>query len=448
MLITYVFLAQSLLRNKIFQASLNLIGNGSNGKSQFMDFLNTILGDKMVYITTKSFFNTVGETRQMSMVDEEVFLVYDVEANDVDMAGFKTFVTDTLPQLCRKLYKGLDRNRKNFASVVMCSNTPIRYITSSHSYLYDEAFHRRVIVLPLYNVLGRKPRKRLYEQDLSIDSESDDDCAEQQSSAKKPRIVEEESLFKRKSYNIKNEQTVNCIRRGIFFYLLDIIHVFDLAGLSATNNDYIQTSLANQRILGAANNAFASVLFDKYCVLDQIYTRPGDIYNQQAPPVDLAVFFYENMHASKLNGVSLDSVCNFLDSCFGVQITKTQTPAYGSLINISPDDGSSSIPTSQKSTNPWATEIGKYMASGLLLKKELHGNQVIARSVKIIKIKKFLINSDFFRRPSLNNLIKTTSQARNPETLTTHGNLNDSYSRTFRSDTDSYSTIQNLNIIF
>lgn len=406
-----------MLRNKIFQASLNLIGNGSNGKSQFMDFLNTILGDKMVYITTKSFFNTVGETRQMSMVDEEVFLVYDVEANDVDVAGFKTFVTDTLPQLCRKLYKGLDRNRKNFASVVMCSNTPIRYMTSSHSYLYDEAFHRRVIVLPLYNVLGRKPRKRLFEQDLSRDSSSEEEEevedeeevendeepsakrrrtteTAEQAKRKRPsddngpprkraRAVEEESLFKKKNYNIKSEQTVNCIRRGIFFYLLDVIHVFDLAGLSATSNDYMQTSLANQRILGSANNAFANVLFDKYCVLDQIYTRPGDIYDHEAPPVDLAVFFYENMHASKLNGVSLDSVCNFLDSCFGIQITKTQPQAFSSLANVSPDSDQPTT-SSQKNNNPWATEIGKYLASGLLLKKELHGNQVRIQNILIV----------------------------------------------------------------
>lgn len=357
LLVTFVFLAQSMLRNKVFQASLNLVGNGSNGKSQFMEFLKNILGDKMVYITTKSFFNTTGETRQMSMIDEEVFLVYDVEANDVDGSGFKTFVTDTVPQLCRKLYKSLDRNRKNFASVVMCSNTPIRYMSSSSTSLYDEAFHRRVIVLPLYNVLGKKKRKSLMEQDLSADIESEPPAPT--------------SLFAKKNFDIKDEQTIQCIQRGLFLYILDVMHVLELAALSATSNDYMLPSMANQRLLGAANNPFARVLFDKYCFLDQIYTYPNDIINCQSQ-VDLATFFYENMNVNKLCGISLDSVCGFLESCFGVIITKQTSDL--SVSDISNQQ-------QQRVVNPWAGDVGKYIASGLIPKNKLSLEQVFRRPI-------------------------------------------------------------------
>jgi phage/plasmid-associated DNA primase len=157
MLVTFIFLSQTMLRNKIFQTSLNLIGTGSNGKSQFVELLSNVLGDKMVYITTKTFFNTVNELRQMALIDEEAFMVYDVEATEVDAAGFKTFVTDTLPPLCRKLYRSvIDRGKKNLASALFCSNYPLKYYNAYNNLIYDGAFHRRVIIMPFYNILGKK----------------------------------------------------------------------------------------------------------------------------------------------------------------------------------------------------------------------------------------------------------------------------------------------------
>ena len=68
-----IFFAQALMRTKIFQVSLNIVGRGSNGKSQFIEFMRDMLGNqKMVYTIAKSFFAN-GETNQMKAgLDEEV----------------------------------------------------------------------------------------------------------------------------------------------------------------------------------------------------------------------------------------------------------------------------------------------------------------------------------------------------------------------------------------
>ncbi len=109
MLVTFIWLGQAIMRNKIFQNCLNLIGDGSNGKSQFTEILQNLFGKKMVYVTAKLIFSSnTSETKQISQINEEAMLIYDVEANDpFDLSSFKTFVTDTLGPLGRKLYSNV-----------------------------------------------------------------------------------------------------------------------------------------------------------------------------------------------------------------------------------------------------------------------------------------------------------------------------------------------------
>jgi hypothetical protein len=157
------------------------------------------------------------------------------------------------------------------------------------------------------------------------------------------------------------------IQRGLFFYLLDTIHVFNLAALSATNNDYIQASYANQRLLGAANNIFATTLFDKYVCVDELYYRVEDIRRAQGAPVDLARFFYENMHVSKLTNTSLGTVCDFLSSCFGIEIERRCDVVSNMAIQ--------ETERSNQPRNPWASDEGKYLAIGLQARSKLSYEQ-------------------------------------------------------------------------
>lgn len=127
LLVTMLILAQGMMRTKLFQVSLNLIGTGSNGKSFFMWMLKKCLGDKMANMQSKVMYGNTSETNQQAVGLEEAFFVYDQDADVVELAEFKKAVADIEGVLKRRLYKGLDRTRLNYATPILCSNLPLRY---------------------------------------------------------------------------------------------------------------------------------------------------------------------------------------------------------------------------------------------------------------------------------------------------------------------------------
>lgn len=411
MLVTFILLSQCLLRTKAFQKSLNIIGVGSNGKSQFMEILKRALGDKIACITSKRFFEP-NETQQQNVDLDEVMFTYDAEADTVALTGFKSYVTDQTAQLTRKLWKGIDRNRRNLSSTVLCSNIPIRYTsTTQHPANYDTAFHRRVIVLPFYNILGKKSspvEARARARNTSRASSSStivydngtESCADPM-----------DSLLKRANYDIKKPDVAKKIYEGLIYYFLDCIHIFNLANLNATSNDYVESSFANQRALIAASNPFLSALFEKYVCLDQIYSTQADIDYHEGERVDLAQFFFENVKTSHLMAISLTKVCEeFVTGCAGIEVERrgastgtTFIDGMDSIVNF-PQQGQSTTTTGN--VNPWQSEVGKFFARGLKLKTQLSYEQEQALKTPnyLYPMSALPVETDNFKRINLDYL--------------------------------------------
>lgn len=380
MLVTFILLSQCLLRTKVFQKCLNIIGVGSNGKSQFMEILKRAFGDKIACITSKRFFEP-NETQQQNTDLDEVMFTYDAESDTVALTGFKSYVTDQVAQLTRKLYKGIDRNRKNLSSTVLCSNIPIRYTSiTQHPANYDTAFHRRVIVLPFYNILGKKssPVEARTRARNGVARSAEIVYTDRREPCQDPM----DSLLKRANYDIKRPEVAKKIYEGLIYYFLDCIHIFNLANLNATSNDYIESSFANQRALIAASNPFLSALFEKYVCLDQIYKTQADIDGNEGEPVDLAQFFFDNVKTSHLMAISLTKVCEeFVTGCAGIEVERrgvsTGTTFIEGMDSIVNFPQQSNVPSSGN-VNPWQSEVGKFFARGLKLKTQLSYEQELA----------------------------------------------------------------------
>lgn len=127
LLVVMLTLAQGLLRTKLFQVSLNLVGPGSNGKSFFMSMLKKCLGDKMTNVQSKIMYGNTSETNQQAVGLEETFFVYDQDADYVELSEFKKGVADIEGIFKRKLFHGLDRNQLDYTTPIFCSNLPLRY---------------------------------------------------------------------------------------------------------------------------------------------------------------------------------------------------------------------------------------------------------------------------------------------------------------------------------
>jgi hypothetical protein len=275
LLITIILVALGLIRNKTPQTTLNLIGCGSNGKSQFLNILYRFLGDKMAYILSRSFFND-NELNQQGVGIDEACFVFDTEAEEVFLHVFRAFVGDEIAPPRRRLFKSLERDKKNLATVLLCSNAPLRYITSNRNInsTYDLAFDRRVMVMPFYNIVGRpvsgasRVERAYKEYCRSLNTSGE--CYRPPN--KKQRILEDEiqadSLFRQLNFDFKNEEVNKKIQCGLVYYLLDTIHVFDLANLNSSFHEHIVSSYANKRLLGKANYPFLQLLLDKYFCFD------------------------------------------------------------------------------------------------------------------------------------------------------------------------------------
>jgi hypothetical protein len=235
MFATMVVIAQALLRNKVLQICLNLIGKGRNGKSLLLTMLKHSFPDKFANITVKQFFNNSNETQQQAVGHEENCVVFDPEGDTVDLAGFKTYVADAdVPQIRRMLYRTINREVKNLCSVIVCSNYPLRYVSPIlNRHAYDGAFDRRMMVIPFYNLLGGK------------------------------------TLFSERNFNIQAPEVMQKLKRGIIWFILDIIHVFDLANIDASLSDYIKNTPANRRTTCRANNDLANKFFERYICIDE-----------------------------------------------------------------------------------------------------------------------------------------------------------------------------------
>lgn len=177
----------------------------------------------------------------------------------------------------------------------------------------------------------------------------------------------EETLFVKSGYNLKTRSALHNIQLGLFWYLVDVLHVFGLANLSASSNNYVTASLMSQRILGKANYYFLRVLLDHYHCLDTIESNIEVI--ARAEPVDLYEFFTEKSPKS-FKPEMLDSICDTFRKCFGIHIV-INTPMASSMRPTSLDDGYSGGGSGLCE----GLLSGVYMAHGLVHKTKLTAEQ-------------------------------------------------------------------------
>lgn len=333
-LITMSMLSMIFIRNKAFQSCLNFLGKGSNGKSNFVEILREIFGSKMTYVPGDQFF-AGGETQQLSANMEEICCTYDMDIEKVmKLSTFKMYITDEIMMPRRLLFRGLTRDKKNKSSFLACSNDPLHAPVGPN---YDVAFDRRVLIMPLYNVLGKMQNKpdfkthtgnyKLYQSNPANKNNRFSPYVH------RPAKNNHETLFTQYKFDIKDEKVRKAIRRGILFYLLDTIHVFDLASLNASSNDYIESCVANRRLLAAANNIFFKALFEKYICADEFVSSYEEMEIYEEKSLDLAVFFIKNVPLSSRQNAALEVIVNILEQLLNIPITR-----YSEANILNPDE--------------------------------------------------------------------------------------------------------------
>lgn len=182
-------------------------------------------------------------------------------------------------------------------------------------------------------------------------------------------FMEEKTLFAESGFNLKDRSALHNIQLGLFWYLLDVLHVFGLASLSASSNDYVTPSLASQRLLGQANYYYLRLLLDHYYCLDQIETRIEVI--ARAPPVDLYEF-YKKFATKNFKPETLHSICDSLRHCFGINII-VNTTISDSMHPTSLDDGYSGTRAPGVADSEMS---GVYLARGLIYKNAVTPEQM------------------------------------------------------------------------
>lgn len=401
LLVVMLTLAQGLMRTKLFQVSLNLVGPGSNGKSFFMSMLKKCLGDKMTNVQSKIMYGNTSETNQQAVGLEETFFVYDQDADYVESSEFKKGVADIENVFKRRLFHSLDRTQLDYTTPIFCSNLPLRYrrvygtddkvsvflsrLLLSHNIIffkksYEYAFHRRLVVVPFFNTVGKdetniieakfKTLDKYYEdiQDEKIDGDKVSFEEYERLAEENCENFREETLFVKSGFDLKNRSALHNIQLGLFWYLVDVLHVFGLANLSASNNNYVTASYVSQRLLGKANYYFARVLFDHYYCLDTIESNIKIIARSER--VDLYEFFTEKVPKS-FKPEMMSTICDTLRKCFAIHI-EINTPMTSSIHPTSLDDGFSGSGAGLSEGHL----SGVYMAHGLVHKTKLTADQI------------------------------------------------------------------------
>lgn len=306
LIVFFIVLAQGLMRNKMFQTCLNLTGPGSNGKSVFIKMLTKLFGDKVNFIHCSDFFNS-NETQQQGVGLEESLIVYDIEAETVNLSGFKSYVGDDVPQLKRRLYKvDVGRASENLSFLIACSNNPLKYHSPVFKeFDYDFAFHRRVTLLHFYNVLGITEKASIY----SFDEDNEDDIG----------LSKKETLFKTAGFDLSSPAVIDDIILGLLYYLLDVLHVFNLPNLNASSHEMIISPLSSKRALGRANYTPLALLYREYEPVDEYLTDEKEIFETTH---NLDLNEYVRKHYKNTIPFNLQSACESFERHFGIKYTK------------------------------------------------------------------------------------------------------------------------------
>ena len=90
-----------------------------------------------------------------------------------------------------------------------------------------------------------------------------------------------ESLIQKNKYDLKNKLVKDRIKKGFLFYLLDVIHVFNLPSLSGSNSQYIHNSISAKRNLAHYNYEIINLIFKHYIPYGEIAFNESDVLKKQ-----------------------------------------------------------------------------------------------------------------------------------------------------------------------
>lgn len=117
------------------------------------------------------------------------------------------------------------------------------------------------------------------------------------------------------------------LRRGLLYYILDMIHVFDLSHLEPTVTDCIMCPLANQRVTGCVNYDLLKYFCDHYVLksesgnehTENLVDDAGNKFFENTLDVDMQDMITD-MRKS-LHNANLSDICEIMTR-FGLNIEK------------------------------------------------------------------------------------------------------------------------------
>ena len=245
-------IGMGILRRKIFQNCLVLQGSGSNGKTALLSIISEVFSNKCVSISSDTYFRGDEINMQVNNVEEAMILM-DSEASTVKLAEFKKAVADLVKFQRREIFKN-PKETQSRAFIILATNKGLKYIKEKEyaksCFSDDISFSRRVFFMIFYNKLG---------------------------------FDKLESLLQLHKFDLKNKLVKQRLKKGFLYYILDIIHVFNLPSLSGTTSQYIQSSTASKRNLALNNCEFMNLIYKHYIPYGEVVFSKQEILKKTKP---------------------------------------------------------------------------------------------------------------------------------------------------------------------
>jgi hypothetical protein len=264
---------------------------------------------------------------------EETIIIADTEAEYVGCSNFKQEIADLVPQKKRGIYK-TTKDLESRGFFIFGTNTGLKVSHDRDGPIrYDYAFDRRIFLIKFENFVGKnftdKTEKRGSELLKSFNAKSNIGEMKKfmnETSAILRQEYDEESdktIFEKNGFDMKNTVTCGLIKRGILYYLFDLIHVFDLSSLN--NSTYIQPSKTNARHLAANNYEIMKTILSNYtCYTELVFDYVEIPKNTPQGSIRLDKALKLDTKNSKPLNTSLTSVISTLSS-LGMTIDSTMS---------------------------------------------------------------------------------------------------------------------------
>jgi hypothetical protein len=245
-------IGMGILRRKIFQNCLVLQGSGSNGKSALLTIISEVFSNKCVTISSETYFRGDEINMQVNNVEEAMILL-DTEASTVKLSEFKKTVADVVKFKRREIFKN-PKDTESRAFIILATNKGLKYTRekelAKNCFKDDISYYRRIFFMIFYNKLG---------------------------------FEKLESLLQMHNFDLKNKLVKERLKKGFLYYILDIIHVFNLASLSGSNSQYIQSSIASKRNLALTNCEIMNLIYKHYIPYGEIGFSQQEILKKTQP---------------------------------------------------------------------------------------------------------------------------------------------------------------------